>query len=55
MNTSDWFVEGGEYGSEIGSSSRDIRLHAGLTLPGDEGEAPTCARQPPPTMTYPAG
>lgn len=40
VNTSDWFVEGGEYGSEIGSSSRDIRLHAGLTLPGDEGEAP---------------
>ena len=40
VNTSDWFVEGGEYGIEVGVSSRDIRLHAGLTLPGDEGEAP---------------
>ena len=40
VNTSDWFVEGGEYGIEVGVSSRDIRLHAGLTLPGDEGKAP---------------
>ena len=40
VNTSGWFVEGGEYGIEVGSSSRDIRLHAGFTLPGDEGEAP---------------
>ena len=40
VNTSGWFVEGGKYAIEIGSSSRDLRLRAEVVLPGEEGEAP---------------
>ena len=40
VNTADWFVEGGLYTVQIGSSSRDIHLRATLTVPGDVGTAP---------------
>lgn len=41
VNISDWFVESGEYRIELGSSSRDIRLFATLTIhSAQNGEIP---------------
>lgn len=35
-----WVLEGGDYTVSVGASSRDLRLHATTTLPGDEIRAP---------------
>ncbi len=35
-----WIVEGGEYGIEVGASSRDIRTRTSVTIEGDDVELP---------------
>ncbi|MHC9297243.1 glycoside hydrolase family 3 C-terminal domain-containing protein [Mycobacterium sp. LTG2003] len=36
VDAEDWVLEGGDYTVSVGASSRDLRLHATTTLPGDE-------------------
>ena len=40
LRVDDWILEGGDYRVDVGASSRDIRLSATVTLPGETVDQP---------------